>query len=370
MNKKNIKIIAHYLPQFHPIPENDIWWGKGFTEWTNVGRAKPLFKGHYQPRIPADLGYYDLRIPEIREEQTRLAKEAGIYGFCYWHYWFGNGKQLLEMPINEVIATKKPNFPFCFGWANESWKAKIWNANDTSKDKVLIEQKYLGKYDNELHFKTLLSAFRDERYIRVDNKPFFLIYKPELFLDIGNFIEQWNVLIKKYNIADSFYFVAHTQSFKSYKNLIEAGFNSITVNPMSRLINSIELSKNDTNIIVYRILKLFKRKKLKVVDYKKALKYFINVKEDSLDDVIPTILPNWDHSPRSGGKGVILHGSSPNLFMKNIELALSCVEFKPSDRRIILLKSWNEWAEGNYVEPDIRFGKGYLDVIKTLINHE
>lgn len=166
------KIIAYYLPQYHPFPENDKWWGKGFTEWTNVGKAKPLYRGHYQPKVPTELGYYDLRIPEIRQQQADLAKEAGIFGFCYWHYWFGNKRQLLNEIIDEVIESGKPNFPFCFGWANESWKAKQWN-KDGSGDKMLMEQIYGGEQDYREHFEYALKAFKDERYIKIDKMPVF-----------------------------------------------------------------------------------------------------------------------------------------------------------------------------------------------------
>ena len=141
-----VKVIAFYLPQFHPIPENDEWWGKGFTEWTNVASAKPLFKEHYQPRIPADLGFYDLRLSEVRQQQAELAKEAGVTAFCYWHYWFGNGKELLERPFDEVVQSNQPDFPFCLGWANHSWMSKNWNIRKSNVvSKTLMEQNYPGK---------------------------------------------------------------------------------------------------------------------------------------------------------------------------------------------------------------------------------
>ena len=188
-------IIAYYLPQYHPFPQNDEWWGKGFTEWTNVGKAKPLFKGHYQPKVPADLGYYDLRLPEVRDEQAELAREAGVGAFCYWHYWFGGkGRQLLNEIIDDVLKTGKPDFPFCFGWANESWKAKQWN-KDGSGDKVIMEQRYGGESDYRLHFEYALNFFKDHRYIKIDNKPLFLVYKPNLLP--SDFISYWNKWAKE-----------------------------------------------------------------------------------------------------------------------------------------------------------------------------
>ena len=173
------RIIAFYLPQYHSFPENDEWWGKGFTEWTNVGKAKSLFKGHDQPRVPTELGYYDLTMPKIREEQARLAREAGIEGFMYWHYWFGGGRTLLTEIIKEVQESGKPDFPFCIGWANHSWYAKNWNPDGTTFNRLLMEQTYPGIDDAKAYFDSLLPLFRDKRYITVDGSPLLLIYDPE-----------------------------------------------------------------------------------------------------------------------------------------------------------------------------------------------
>lgn len=362
-------IIAFYLPQFHPIPENDKWWGKGFTEWTNVGKAKALFKGHYQPRVPADLGYYDLRMPHIREEQAEMAKHSGIFGFCYWHYWFGNGQRLLEKPFNDVLYSGKPSFPFCLGWANESWKSKIWNGTESYKSKVLIEQKYPGKQDNEMHFYSLLDAFKDKRYIRVKDRPLFLIYKPEDFPGMKDFITEWNSLAKNNGISQGFHFVAHTSSFNSYYSLINLGFNSITVNPISRLIHYLDLKKSRITKYSEKLEKyIFGYRKFIKVEYKNARKHFINKYEDSIANVIPTIIPNWDHSPRSGRHGLILVNSDPKYFAKNIRDAIQCIKDKNDGEKIIFLKSWNEWGEGNYMEPDIKYKHGYLDVLRRTIS--
>ena len=180
-----IRSIAFYLPQFHPIPENDEWWGKGFTEWTNVVKAKPLFKGHYQPKLPTELGLYDLRVPEVREQQANLAKEYGIEGFCYWHYWFGNGRRILERPFNEVLESGKPDFPFCLAWANETWTG-IWHGLN---NEILMEQTYPGQDDYIAHFNCLLKAFKDKRYMRVDDKPIFVVYRPNAIPDIKLFVD-------------------------------------------------------------------------------------------------------------------------------------------------------------------------------------
>ena len=214
MSTNKARIIALYLPQFHPVPENDLFWGKGFTEWTNVAKAKPLFRGHNQPRIPADLGFYDLRLPEISEAQAELAKEAGIEGFCYWHYWFGNGKQVLEMPFDRTVNSGKPNYPFCLGWANHDWTTKTWEkGKGTVKDTMIFKQEYPGDNDYILHFNRFLKAFKDERYIRVDGKLLFLIFNPFGLPDTKHFIDLWNRLAIE-NGLNGFHFVASNSAPK------------------------------------------------------------------------------------------------------------------------------------------------------------
>lgn len=347
---ENPRIIAFYLPQFHPIPENDEWWGKGFTEWTNVGKAKPLFKGHYQPRIPADLGYYDLRVPEVREEQVTLAKEAGVEGFCYWHYWFGNGKQLIERPFNEVLDTGKPDFPFCLGWANHSWYAKTWDSN--GNDKLLIEQLY---NDCEDHFKYLLKAFNDSRYINFENKPLLIVFDAKS-LPI-EYMNHLNEKAKDYGF-NGICFIGISKNESEYDLLRQMGYSFF----MPERISNVSTSKNIFIRRLYQLKNLLLGKPVNCFTYKEAIPYFTNDYLDSKEDVIPMLIPQWDHSPRSAGKGLILHKSSPKLFKKHIEDVFSIL--KKKDQRFVFLKSWNEWAEGNYMEPDFKWGKQYLNVLR------
>ena len=235
MSGRRAKIIAYYPPQYHPTPDNDKWWGKGFTEWTNVAKASPLFKGHYQPKIPADLGFYDLRLPEVREQQAQLARQAGLEGFCYYHYWFGNGKQELELPFNEVVRSGKPDFPFCLCWANESWYAKSWNKDGkVGKANLLIQQEYPGTADHEKHFYTLLSALKDPRYIKIENKPVFVIYKPLQFPNVRHFIGEWNSLAIR-NGLEGIYFIGYTTNVEyEYNQITEQGFDAVNSCNLSR----------------------------------------------------------------------------------------------------------------------------------------
>lgn len=359
-NKPKARVLAYYLPQFHPIPENDEWWGKGFTEWTNVGKAKPLFPGHYQPRVPADLGYYDLRVPETREAQAQMAREAGIEGFVYWHYWFGNGKRLLERPFNEVLASRKPDFPFALAWANETWSGSF---HGLKEGKVLIEQTYPGDEDYIAHFNAVLPAFKDKRYITCEGKPIFIIYKYSDFPDIKRFIEIWQAQAIK-NYLPGIYFIAHKADVKDdevelkmLKECLNIGFAAINI------VNWRNLRGPKALPLWLHILRslFYKNPKFRVLP--DIVPYDINNFPSPLDyriDVHPTVVPGWDHSPRTGKNGTVLYGSTPAKFGMAVSDALDRIKNKPFEYRFLFIKSWNEWAEGNYMEPDLKWGLRYL----------
>lgn len=356
-------IIAYYLPQFHPFPENDEWWGKGFTEWTNVGKAKPLFRGHYQPKVPADLGYYDLRLPEVRQQQVDLAQEAGVDGFCYWHYWFGNGRQLMNRIIDEVAETGKPDFPFCLGWANESWKAKQWN-KDGKGDKLLIEQQYGGEEDYRKHYEYVKHLVVNKNYIRLDDKPIFMIYKPGLMPDCANFIKLWNQWIKEDGIAEMFYFIGGYDEEYQYDIFLTFGFDALT--PGRGLRNDYVFRHRRRFIRgILRKWRDWRRMPVKE-NYKLVNKYIWIPEIDSRETSIPFIIPSWDHTPRSGRKGSVMYNSTPELFKDQVVKVLDGVSKKK--QKLIFLKSWNEWAEGNYMEPDLKWGKAYIQALRLAIN--
>lgn len=352
----NTRVIAFYLPQYYPTKENDEWWSKGFTEWTNVGRAKPLFKGHYQPKVPADLGYYDLRLPEIREEQAKLAKEAGIEGFCYWHYWF-NGQRLLDRVFTEVVETGHPDFPFCLCWANHSWYKKTWDPNKPNK--LLIEQTYPGKDDYVAHFNEMLQAFKDERYMKINNKLIFGIYSPLDIPDFKLFKETWNKLAKE-NGLEGFYFWGFTYKKERIEKILNLGYNAVVLDSM--------LFINDDRSIFKTIITNLRRRITgypnHAVNYSRYVDY--TIKNTPITEVVhPSINPNFDHSPRSGNRGTILYSSTPDKWKKLLERMIK--RCKGRQDNLIFIKAWNEWGEGNYLEPDLKFGTKYLEVTEQAI---
>lgn len=373
---KKARIIAYYLPQFHPVAENDKFWGKGFTEWTNVAKAKPLFKGHQQPRVPADLGFYDLRLSEVRKQQVELAKEAGIEGFCYWHYWFGNGKEVLEMPFDEVVKSGEPDFPFCLGWANHSWTTKTWEKGKNSvKDTMIFEQTYPGVEDHIAHFYRLLPAFKDPRYIKVDGKLLFNIFASKRFPDIQGFFALWNQLAKDNGLV-GFHFVALVPSLsevnsKALRNLdanittefaefYDMGFDAI--NSVNQKYAEIKTAGTAYKAINGLLRKIFPGSYVERYDYKKIMDNYYSP-EDRKAKVYPQLLAGWDRSPRSGRKAVVYYNNTPESFEYAVKKVLECVEEKDAEHRIIFLNSWNEWGEGAYMEPDLRYGKKFIQIL-------
>lgn len=351
------KFIAFYLPQFHPIPENDYWYGKGFTEWTNVAKGKPLFKGHYQPHIPADLGFYDLRLRDTIVAQTEMAKEYGIDGFCYWHYWFGNGKRLLENPFQNLVADKSIDFPFSLAWANETWERKLWDK--TKKNQVIVKQEYPGDHDYIDHFYALKEAFYDKRYIRVDDRLYFIIYRPLDCPNVSNMMNIWRELSNKEGLGD-FYFVAKDFDCRDKDKLFSLGFDAIY---------------NDTVLNIHHKLSMANKVRLKVerdilhrptkFKYKEAIKYMVT-EDDYANNIFPLIAPNWDHSPRSGNRSLILTDADPKYFEEVVQMAINSIKSKPKEQQIVMIRAWNEWGEGNHLEPDLKYGIGYLKAIQRV----
>lgn len=365
------KVIALYLPQFHPIPENDSWYGKGFTEWTNVASAKPLFRGHNQPRVPADLGFYDLRVPEIRYQQAALAREYGIDGFSFYHYWFGNGKQLLEKPFQAILNDKNYDFPFMLHWANGSWYKKLWNGN-SAEDTLLIEQIYPGDQDAIAHFYSVLPALKDKRYIKIDGKPAFAIDLPLNSPEIKNIISIWRELAIKEGLP-GIYFIAHTAHHEESTALRQEGPDALLGTDGLYRGAFDGLMDSQYRKVMYEDLahkaKFVIRKKVglpNVYNYEDAVKRAFG-DYDRDERVFPEIFPRFDHSPRSHGKELIYVGDTPALFEKYMKQAIANVEGKAKDHQLIFIRAWNEWGEGNYLEPDTDTGLGYLEAIKRAL---
>jgi hypothetical protein len=366
-----VRAIAYYLPQYHPIPENDIWWGKGFTEWTNVTKAYPLFKGHYQPRFPADLGYYDLRIPEVREAQAMMAKHYSIEGFIYYHYWFGEGRKIMEKPFNEVLHSGNPDFPFCLCWANETWRG-AWFGDFS--EQVLIKQTYPGREDYINHFYHLLPAFKDKRYIKVDGKPVFNVYMPLDIPNLKEFVDIFQSLAIKEGLPGVFLIASRCPIDW---NPLEHGFDGVIGSELAT-IRYRNLKKEKTQYyytkkkmqnIVNRLLpkKLhLGNNKVTIVNYKDIIEQLITDKHFNFD-YYPCVVPNWDNTARALNRGLVFHDSTPELFAKHLQKAIDKVKQLPDERRFVFIKSWNEWAEGNYLEPDKKFGYQYLQEVKNVI---
>jgi lipopolysaccharide biosynthesis protein len=349
------KLIAFYLPQYHPIPENDAWWGKGFTEWTNVVNAKPLFRGHHQPNLPADLGFYDLRLAETREAQADLAAQHGIHGFCYYHYWF-RGRRLLERPFNDVLASGRPHFPFCLCWANENWTRR-W---DGLEREVLIEQTYSDQ-DDISHIRWLLGAFADHRYIRVEGKPLFLVYRAGDLPNAARTAETWRTEALRAGIGDIFLCSVATVFKGSPSDPRLIGFDAaVEFQPAAY-----EFPRRPL------IARAWKRLARGVSGHVK-LKY-----ADLVDQALRTkqppylwfrcVLPSWDNTPRRKTNALIIEGSSPKKYGEWLEATIEQSPHLASGEKLVFVNAWNEWAEGNHLEPSQRWGRAFLEITRSVM---
>jgi GT2 family glycosyltransferase/glycosyltransferase involved in cell wall biosynthesis len=345
-----IKLIAFYLPQYHPIPENDAWWGKGFTEWTNVSKAKPNFMGHYQPHLPGELGFYDLRIPEIQERQVELAKKYGIYGFCFYYYWFDR-KRLLELPINNFMKNPNIDFPFCLCWANENW-SRTW---DGSENNILIAQNY--SEESHLNFiRDIAPALLDKRYIRVDGKPLLLVYNVNSIPNPQQAVEIWRAEAKKMGIGEV-YLVA-VQSF-GITDPRPFGFDAaieFPPHPFGHTPNILH------DMVSHKKMPQITNPQFNggIFDYQQTALLFSQKKAPDYT-LFKTIIPSWDNTARRQNTGDLFINSSPRQYRKWLDKTIKYTRDNFSDdKRFIFINAWNEWGEGTYLEPDRLYGYAYL----------
>lgn len=363
----NIRPLAIYLPQFHPIPENDQWWGKGFTDWVKVKQARPRVKHHYQPHVPSEFGHYDLREPGIRERQASLAREHGIYGFCYYHYWF-NGKRLLNLPVDEILKLQKPDFPFCLAWANEDW-TRAWDGHTGS---ILLEQKYNPDDDLE-HIRFLSAIFQDKRYIRVDGKPLFIIYQPALLPDIPKTLEIWREEARKLGIGELY--LCYFENILQGVDPQSLGFDaSIEFQPnwwkLPAPVNRTRLG----NYLLDKGIFLNAYHRHTFYDYLEVANRMLEASKQITYKRYPGITPMFDNSPRRKVEAAILFNTHPEKYAFWLKSIIR--NFNPYSREenFIFINAWNEWGEGNHLEPCERWGRAYLEATRdTLLefeNHE
>lgn len=344
-DKREMKIIAFYLPQFHRVPENDVWWGDGYTEWTAVRRAKALFEGHCQPRVPLNDNYYDLSEKNVMLWQAGLMKKYGVFGMCFYHYYFKDGKKILEKPAENLLKWKEIDMPYCFSWANETWartwsrekNTNAWNstleeADALQGDGILLKQEYGEKESWKEHFEYLLPFFQDDRYIKVNGKPMFLIYRAELIPCIYRMMEHWNKLAKE-NGFTGIYFVA--------TNSEREGFDAY-------------LQQEGNYSDDYRIMK---------VDYDEISKKIVENAYWAKRNCYLCGTPGYDDTPRRGLAGKIFVDSTPQKFQNQMEMLMKISDKKGMD--YIFVNAWNEWGEGMYLEPDVNERYGYLQALKN-----
>ena len=364
---KKPRFIAFYLPQFYPTPYNDEWWGKGFTEWTNVVTGRPHFKDHYQPHLPADLGFYDLRLPEAREAQAALAREYGIHGFCYYHYWF-NGVRILERPMDEVQASGSPSLPFCICWANESW-TRSWKGN---KDKILLEQHYSPE-DDLKHIRHLMPTLTDERYIKIEGKPIVLVYRIELLPSPRATADIWRREAEKAGLSGLFLVNVESNYVVDPTSPSAFGFDaSLRFQPDFATPSEGSMRK----IIKSHYPKLYqtmkKLRKLKPDSAQDSIFEYSDLYQkwrDSpprLERNFECVTPMWDNSARRYRGATIVKGSTPALYEQWLHEAVQRTVLDRNQEKTVFINAWNEWAEGCHLEPCKRWGHQYLEATKRV----
>lgn len=357
-HKQNgIQILAFHLPQFHTFPENDEWWGKGFTEWVNVKNGKAMFEGHNQPRVPLDKNYYSMLSLETLREQARLSKEYGIDGFCYYHYWF-NGKKLMEKPVELLLQSKEIEQRFCLCWANEPW-TRSWDGKNGC---VLMEQVYGEEAEWEEHYQYLFPFFKDDRYIKVDNKPVFVIYRANT---IDKF-EQMILYLKARAREDGFDGLYVMEERNYYQNAKESENSDAMIHfePMNTLQNGRSYSEKITQRLKSEYLNKKYKNAIRYYDYDKIWDRLLKEFEKSEAGVMPGAFVDWDNTPRRKNEGMVFINGGPEKFGKYFELLMDMAVKK--DRGFVFINAWNEWAEGTYLEPDEKYGFGYLEEIKKI----
>lgn len=366
-----MKKIAFYLPQFHQIPENDTWWGEGFTEWSNVKKASPLFRGHNQPEVPLGHNYYDLSDPDIQVWQSELAMKYGIDGFCYYHYWF-EGKLLLEKPMENMLHNQKITIPFCICWANETW-ARTW---DGEENDILIAQNYREDFDAwEAHFDYFVRFFRDERYIRHEGKPVLLIYKPQLITNCREMILFWRRLAVEQGLPGLYVGFQHCSAFAF--DMEGLGFDfGVEFEPMYTIktMKPVGKSCKDRFIFALKNPAWFLKRTLErvsgrpeIYDYDDVWQRIITRKHTS-DKIYPGAFPSWDNTPRRGKKAIVFRGSTPEkfaLYLKKYAAELTA-SGRNYDNGFMFINAWNEWAEGAHLEPDEVNRYGYLEAVRHM----
>jgi lipopolysaccharide biosynthesis protein len=355
------RAIAFYLPQYHPVPENDEWWGKGFTEWRNVTRALPQFPGHYQPHLPADLGFYDLRLPEARQAQADLARSYGIHGFCYYHYWF-NGRRILERPFNEVLNSGNPDFPFCLCWANENW-TKRWDGLD---QEILLEQVY-SEDDDRLHMQWLAQAFQDPRYIRVDGKPLFLVYRAAKMSNPLNTAKTWREEAKKLGIGDIF--LCRVESFPDeHDDPSLIGFDAcVEFQPDWTQLGAKLQSSKPWRLARKLHLAESAYATHNIYDYAEMVEQML-AKPKPTYKRFPCVTPSWDNTARRKSGATILRDATPEVYEYWLSQVVQDICAHPSNDKLLFINAWNEWAEGNHLEPCQKWGHAYLEATQRVLS--